>query len=160
MQRAQVRFLVKELKVKVIVTQSCLTFCNPIDYSPPGFSVHGILQARILEWTAMPSSRGPSWPRSRTWISCIAGGLFTIWATRQAQILTGVSLKNTNRNMGWLSHNKCHFRVKHLYKCYYFTYISSIIFIMPLWASVGIIYWHTKKLRWKEFKDLTVHIEK
>ena len=41
---------------------------------------------------------------------------------------------------------------------YYFTYIYSIIFIMPLWAGVGIIQWHTKKLRWKQLKDLTVHI--
>ena len=42
-------------QVKVLVTQSCLTLCNPMDYSPPGFSVHGILQARILEWVAFPS---------------------------------------------------------------------------------------------------------
>ena len=41
--------------------------------SPPGSSVHGILQARILEWVAMPSSRGSSWPRDRTWVSCTAG---------------------------------------------------------------------------------------
>ena len=38
----------------MLVTQSCLTLCNPTDYSPPGFSVHGILQARILEWAAIP----------------------------------------------------------------------------------------------------------
>ena len=50
--------------------QSCPTLCNPIDYSPPGSSVHGILQARILEWAAMPSSRGSSWPRDWTWVSC------------------------------------------------------------------------------------------
>ena len=49
--------------------QSCLTLCNPIDCSPPGSSVHGILQARTLEWVAMPSSRGSSWPRD--WI-CIS----------------------------------------------------------------------------------------
>ena len=49
--------------------QSCLTLWNWLDYSPPDFSVHGILQARILEWVAMPSSRGSSWPRDRTHIS-------------------------------------------------------------------------------------------
>ena len=43
------------------------------DCSPPGSSVQGVLQARILEWVAMPSSRGSSWPRDRTWVSCIAG---------------------------------------------------------------------------------------
>ena len=48
-------------------------------------AVHGILQARILEWVAMPFSRGYSWPRDRTHVSCTAGGFFTIWATREAQ---------------------------------------------------------------------------
>ena len=43
--------------------QSCLTLCNPMDCSPPNSSVHGILQARILEWVVMPSSRASSWPR-------------------------------------------------------------------------------------------------
>ena len=51
------------LKVKVLVSQSCLTLCNPVDYSPPGSSVHGILQARILERVAIPFSRGSSLPR-------------------------------------------------------------------------------------------------
>ena len=44
--------------------QSCLKFCDPVDCSPPDSSVHGILQARVLEWVAMPSSRGSSWPRN------------------------------------------------------------------------------------------------
>ena len=50
--------------------QSCPTLCDPTDCSPPGSSVHGILQARILEWVAMPSSRGSSRPRDRTPVSC------------------------------------------------------------------------------------------
>ena len=65
------------VKVKVLVTQSCLTLCDPVDCNPPGSSVHGILQARILEWVAMPSSRGSSRPRDRTQVSCIAGRFFT-----------------------------------------------------------------------------------
>ena len=64
--------------------QLCLTLCDLMDYSLPGASVHGILQARILEWVAVPSSRGSSWPRDGTWVSCIVGRLFTIWATREA----------------------------------------------------------------------------
>ena len=55
----------------------CLTLCDAMDCSPPGSSVHGILQARILEWVAMPSSRGSSQPRDRTQVSRIAGGFFT-----------------------------------------------------------------------------------
>ena len=59
---------------------SCLTFCDPMDHT-----VHGILQARILEWVAFPFSRGFSQPRDQTQVSCIAGGFFTSWATREAQ---------------------------------------------------------------------------
>ena len=51
------------LCVCVVVGQSCLTLCNPMDCSPPGSSVHGISQARILEWVAIPFSKGSSWPR-------------------------------------------------------------------------------------------------
>ena len=68
----------------VIVTQSCLTVCAPMDYSLPGSSVHGILQARILEWFAISFSRGSSQPRDQTWVFCIAGRFFTIWVTREA----------------------------------------------------------------------------
>ena len=63
--------------VCVLVAQSCPTLCSPMDCSPPGSSVHGILQVRILEWVAIPFSRGSSQPRDRTWVSCIAGGFFT-----------------------------------------------------------------------------------
>ena len=59
--------------------QSCLTVCDPMDCSPPGSSVHGVLQARILEWVALPSSRGYSQPRDRThvsYVSCIGRQVF------------------------------------------------------------------------------------
>ena len=70
--------------VLCLVTQLCPTLCNLMDYIPPGSSVHGILQARILEWVSMPSSRGSSPPRDWTQDSLFAGGFFTIWATREA----------------------------------------------------------------------------
>ena len=63
---------------EVLVAQSCLTLCNPTDCSPPGSSVHGILQARILEWVAISFSRGSSQLRDQTQVSCIAGKSFTI----------------------------------------------------------------------------------
>ena len=63
----------------VKVTQSCPTLCDPMDYT-----VHGILQARILVWVAFPFSRGSAQPTDRTQVSCIAGGFFTSWATREA----------------------------------------------------------------------------
>ena len=57
--------------------QSCLTLCDPIGCSPPGSSVHGILQARTMEWVAMPFSKGSCWPRDQTWVFQITGGFFT-----------------------------------------------------------------------------------
>ena len=65
----------------VLVAQLCPTLCNPKDCSLPGSSVHGILQARILEWLAIHFSRGFSRPRDWTLVFCIAGRFFTIWAT-------------------------------------------------------------------------------
>ena len=68
--------------------QSCSTLCEPIDCGPPGSSVHGILQVRILEWIAIPFSRGSSQPRNQTCVSCLlalAGGFFTTSATWEAQ---------------------------------------------------------------------------
>ena len=75
--------------------QSCLTLCDPMDYSPPGSSVPGILQARILEWVAMPSSRGSSRPRDWTCISFIylhwqAGSGSVLRATWEAPMLVGM----------------------------------------------------------------------
>ena len=61
---------------------SVVADCDPTDCSPPGSSVHGILQA-ILKWAAIPFSRGSSWPRNHTQVSCIVGRFFTVWATRE-----------------------------------------------------------------------------
>ena len=64
-----------------VVTKSCLNFCDPMKYSPPGSSLHGISQAKILEWIAISISRVSSPPRNWTWVFCIAGRLFTNWVT-------------------------------------------------------------------------------
>ena len=61
-----------------LIALLCWTLFNPMDYIPPGSSVHDILQARILEWVAMPFSRGSSQPRDQIQVSCIAGGFFTV----------------------------------------------------------------------------------
>ena len=70
-------------KWKCYSAQSYVILCDPTDCSPPGSSVHGILQARIQEWVANPFYRGSSPPRDQTQVSCIAGRFFTIWATRE-----------------------------------------------------------------------------
>ena len=88
--------------MKVKLTQLYLTLYDPIDYT-----AHGILQARILEWVAFPFSRGFSQPRDQTQVSCIAGGFFTSWATREAQeswsgepILSPADLPNPGIELG------------------------------------------------------------
>ena len=75
-----------ESKVKVLDAQLCLTLCDPMDCSPPGSSFHDILQARILEWVAIPFSRGSSQPRDWTQISYIASRFFTVGATGEGLI--------------------------------------------------------------------------
>ena len=71
----------------VLVAQSCLTLCNPMGCSLPGSSVHGILQARILEWVAMPFSEGSFWPRKQTHVTWIVNRFFTVWAIREVMNL-------------------------------------------------------------------------
>ena len=67
------------------VAQSCPTLCDPMDCSLSGSSIHGIFQARVLEWIAISFSRGSSsQPRNQRWVSGIAGRRFTVWATREA----------------------------------------------------------------------------
>ena len=68
------------------VAQSCPTLCDPMDCSLSGSSIHGIFQARVLEWIAISFSRGSSQPRNRTWVSRIAGRRFTVRATREALV--------------------------------------------------------------------------
>ena len=72
-----------------LVAQLCPTLCDPMDRILPGSSVHGILQARILERVAMPFSRESSWHRDWTRVSCVAGRFFTVWATMEATRWSG-----------------------------------------------------------------------
>ena len=73
--------------VCMLLALSCPTLCNPMDCSPPGSSVHVILQARILEWVAIPFSRRSSWPKGWTWASHVACKFLTFWATGEALTL-------------------------------------------------------------------------
>ena len=79
------------------VAWSCLTLCNPVDCGPPGSSVHGILQARILEWVAISFSRGSFWPRVQTQVSHIASRCFTLWATSRVQTYFISSVQSLSR---------------------------------------------------------------
>ena len=97
-----------------LVTQSCPTLCDPMDCSPPGSSVHGILQARILEWVAISFSRGSSQPKELTQVSCTADRFLTISATREA---SSIFVAKTKRKIMTILH-------LYLYVCaYFYTYI-------------------------------------
>ena len=80
------RMNTEDLVKQVLAAQLCPTLWDPVDCSPPGSSVHEILQVRILEWDVIPFSRGSSQPRDRTQVSCIAGRFFTVWATTEAPV--------------------------------------------------------------------------
>ena len=82
-----------------LIAKLCPTLCNPMNCSLPGSSVCGIFQARTLEWVAISSSRGSSWPRDWTRVSCIAGRFFTVLATRKAR-----HIYNWASFPLWLSH--------------------------------------------------------
>ena len=71
------------------VAQSCPTLCDPVDWGLPGFSVHGIFQASVLEWVAISFSRGSFWPRGGNCISCTGRQILYHWATRDDVILNG-----------------------------------------------------------------------
>ena len=75
-------FIVRAVGLCMCV-QLCPTLCGPMNCSPPGSSVYGISQARILEWVAISSSRGSSWPRDRTHVSCIVRWILYHWATEE-----------------------------------------------------------------------------
>ena len=90
------------------VTQSYPTLCDSTDCSPPGFSVHGLLQARILEWIAIPFFRASSWPRDRTQVSCIGRWILYHWVNcvfSQPQNffkLQTPRLPTTNHFLSWI----------------------------------------------------------
>ena len=96
-----------EVKSRSVVSaQLCPTLCDPLDYT-----VHGILQARLMEWVAFPFSRGSSQPRDWTQVSRIAGRFFTRWATGEAQglphcrqILYQLSHKGSPRILEWVAY--------------------------------------------------------
>ena len=102
--------------------QSCPTLCDPMDCSPLGSSVHGILQARILEWAAVPSSRGSSQPRDLSHVSycsCIAGNFFTTeppgkpHLTIHPVLALPVSRTARNKCLLFMSHPTCSVFLQH-----------------------------------------------
>ena len=84
--RAFINVLCMRVYMSARWLQSCVTLCNPMDCSPQDSFLHGISQARILEWVAMPFSRGSSQPRNGTQVSGIASRFFTVGTTREVPV--------------------------------------------------------------------------
>ena len=98
------------------VTQSCPTLCDPMDCSLLGSSVHGIFQARVLDWVAISFSRGPSWPRDRTPVSRTVGRRFTVWATRERLMTSGCpQFKNCLAILISLQFSRINEKTTHIY---------------------------------------------
>ena len=119
----------------VLVAQSCPTLCDPMDYSPPGSSLPGMLQARILGWVAMPSSRRSSQSRDQTQVSCIAARFFTIWATREALVymqIYGLTLKQNivKQRLSFESSPSQHYEISLNYQIFQWAQPSSF-FSLP-----------------------------
>ena len=94
----------------MLVAQLCPTLCDPMDCSPPGSSVHEIVQARILEGAAISFPSGSSQPRDWTQVSCTAGRFFIDWATREAQRLRR-RRKNTSISHGKSNQHNILFKI-------------------------------------------------
>ena len=103
--------------LKVLVAQLCPTLCNAMDCRPSGSSVLGIPQARIPEWVAISFSRGSSLPQDRTWVSRIADGFFTIWATRSESISINLDHLKKNKNNLLLSETHRLWYLSHVVIC-------------------------------------------
>ena len=117
--------------------QSCLTLCDAMDCSPPRSSVHGILQARILEWVAIPFSGGSSQPRDGTCISFTGRGILCYWATREAADIVNIIL---------LIQHKTYYTAFHLWSCQ--SVSSSELWEQGPWLTDSFLFYWTQHSNW------------
>ena len=150
------------MKVKALVTQSCLTLCDHMDRSPPGSSVHGILQARILEWVPIPFSSGSSWPRDRTGVSHITGRFFTVSVTREAPNNSILSVKNLDADDVIIIVNTS--TALFMYQALFYTLsyiLTSLLFMTTPWSSLVLPpvnkWWNCNTERLSNLPKVTKH---
>ena len=119
--------------------QLCPTLCNPVDYSRPGSSVHGILQARILEWVAMPSSRGSSRPKNQSclsYISYIGRGSCATWESPKRP---RAILKTKMFNKKWIGESQLDIYEEHFISLLASRWLSDILLIFTLALSCSLL---------------------
>ena len=125
-----------------IAAQSCLLLCDLTDCSPPGLCVHGISQARILEWVAISCSRGSSWPTDRTYISCIGRRVLYYWATWILKVICSHS-KNLEQPI-WCSHQWCRRETLSLHPysvfCLSLSPRCTVMLHYVVWHLLGFVY--------------------
>ena len=125
------------------IAKPCPTLCDPVDCSLPGSSVHGIFQARVLEWIAISFSRGSSWPRDRTHVSCIGRWIlchwvpgkpfdiitFTLFLFSKIEIIVGTQymLRDFSLRAGWVGYTGMWSLVKQ-WKVHTFPFVLPILF--------------------------------
>ena len=122
----------------LLVTQSCLTLCNLIDYSWPGPSVHVLLQARTLQWVATPFFRVSSQPRDRTLVSCAAGIFFTVWATGKSYGIYYIEVFSVYVYFLQRFHHKWIF--------YFFQRFSASIKMIMLFLFFNLFMWYITRI--------------
>ena len=140
--------------VYVLVALSDLTLCYLMDCSLPGSSIHGIFQAKVLEWVAISFSRGSSQSRDRTLVSCVAGRCFTIGATREAQLYICIYISSPpppdiSRLLDHLACVRCSTASSDNVASLYLSHSTSprrdsvLPHIWPMWAGVYNLLWKT-----------------
>ena len=132
----------------MLVTQSCLTLCDPRDYNPPGAFVHGILQARIMDRVAIPFSKWSSQPRDQTLVSCTAGEFFTVWATREVHFIVQSQLKSLTLEYGTLKRKSCN-ESSTDDKCYSRIITTSLLLFLD--SSRGCVLYVFLSVFWVQF---------
>ena len=152
--------------------QSYLALCDLMDYSPQGSFVHGILQARKLKWVVIPFSRGSSWPGDWTQVSCTAGRVFTVWATRETHMesIVVVQSLSVSDSLGphelqhtrllcpslspWVCSNSCP-----LSQWCHTTISSSVIHFSSIIPSIGVFSTESAlHIRWPKYWNFSFSI--
>ena len=154
----------------VLVVQSCPSLCDLLDCSPPGSSLLGIFQARILEWFAISFSKGSSWPRDRTQVSCIVGGFLTTEPAGKPYFMRIISHLDLNAQEALIPQLKCLICIQNVWEKQQYKTDDSVLNYSNKYFMNYFLFWsnHKDKLQeqyrdffsrtiWEQVADLVTH---